>query len=53
MTTTPDQVHASRRLDVSLHSSDAPLTLARLVELVDELRRRVEALEARAATGRR
>jgi hypothetical protein len=46
-THTPEQVHAARKLDVSLAFQDAPLTIARLVELIVELQARIEALEAR------
>ena len=43
--TSAEQQAAATRLGVSLKFPDTPLTVARLVELVDELQRRVEALE--------
>ena len=44
---TASQVDAAERLNVSLHFTNTPLTVARLVEIVEELQRRVEELERR------
>jgi hypothetical protein len=42
---TREQVSAADRLGVSLHFTSAPLTIARLVELVEDLQKRIEVLE--------
>jgi hypothetical protein len=47
---TPEQVEAARRLGVSLHFSNSPLAVARLVEIAEDLQRRVAELE-QARTG--
>ena len=40
---TQEQVEAAKRMGLSLHFADCPLTLARLVELVAELQQRIDA----------
>ncbi len=42
---TLEQIAAAERLGVSLHFTDSPLTIARLIEMVEELQQRVAALE--------
>ena len=42
---TPEQIAAAKRLGVSLHFTNAPLTIARLIELIEELQQRVAELE--------
>ena len=42
---TQAQVDAAKRLGISLNFHDAPLTIARLVELIEDLQRRVAELE--------
>jgi hypothetical protein len=42
---TPEQVSAAQRLGVSLRFDATPLTVAKLVELVEDLQRRIEVLE--------
>jgi hypothetical protein len=42
---TLEEITAAERLGVSLHFTSAPLTIARLVEIVEDLQRRVEILE--------
>ena len=42
---TSAQVDAAERLGVSLHFTNTPLTVARLVEIVEDLQRRVAELE--------
>jgi hypothetical protein len=42
---TQEQIAAAQRLGVSLHFANLPLSFARLVELVEELQRRLEVLE--------
>jgi selenocysteine lyase/cysteine desulfurase len=42
---TQEQISAAERLRVSLHFINTPLTIARLVELVEDLQRRLEVLE--------
>ena len=49
---TVEQKEAADRLDVSLQFANTPLTVARLVELVDELRQRVATLEKSKQKGR-
>ena len=43
---TQEQVAAAKRLGVSLHFTETPLTVARLVEIVEELQLRVASLES-------
>ena len=42
---TAQQVSAAERLGVSLHFTNTPLTVARLVEIVEDLQKRVAELE--------
>lgn len=42
---TPAQIAAAHRLGVSLRFNDAPLTIARLIEMIEQLQYRVAALE--------
>ena len=42
---TLEQIAAAERLGVSLHFTNSPLTIARLIEMVEELQQRVAALE--------
>lgn len=44
-TATPEQTEAAERLGVPLTFSDAPLAIAKLVQLVQELQQRVAVLE--------
>jgi hypothetical protein len=45
MEPTEQQVSAAKRLGVSLHFASMPLTVARLVEVVEDLQKRIEVLE--------
>lgn len=47
MTATDEQTDAAQRLHVSLRFEDTPVTIARLVELIDDLQARISKLEAR------
>jgi hypothetical protein len=40
-----EQFAAAQRLGISLHFGNSPLAIAKLVELVESLQRRVDALE--------
>lgn len=40
-----EQFAAAQRLGISLHFANSPLAIAKLVELVENLQRRVDALE--------
>ena len=42
---TQEQVEAAKRLGVSLKFDDTPLTIAKLIELVEQLQYRIAALE--------
>jgi hypothetical protein len=42
---TKEQIDSAKRLGVSLHFVDSPLTIARLVEVIEDLQRRMEILE--------
>jgi hypothetical protein len=42
---TQEQISAADRLGVSLHFTNSPLTIARLVEIIEDLQRRLEVLE--------
>lgn len=42
---TQQQIDAAERLGVSLHFTSAPITIARLVEIVESLQQRIEVLE--------
>jgi precorrin-6x reductase len=42
---TPEQIAAAERLGISLFAVNAPLAVAALVELVEDLQRRVAELE--------
>ena len=44
---TQEQVEAAKRLGLSLYFTNSPIAIARLVELVEELRERVDALESK------
>jgi hypothetical protein len=45
MMTSDEQISAAQRLHVSLRFEDTPVTIARLVELIDDLQARVSLLE--------
>lgn len=45
---TPEQVDAAKRLGISLHFASAPLAIAALVQLVEDLQRRVADLEQKS-----
>ena len=42
---TEQQVEAAKRLGISLHFTNAPIAIACLVELIEDLQRRVAELE--------
>jgi hypothetical protein len=44
---TQEQVDAAKRLNVSLRFDDAPLTIARLIQIVEGLQFRVASLESK------
>jgi len=48
---TQEQIAAAQRMGISLRLDDAPLALARLIELVETLQRRIEVLETRQRGG--
>jgi hypothetical protein len=50
---TQEQVSAAERLGVSLHFANSPLAISRLVELVEDLQRRVEILEQKKSSWRK
>jgi hypothetical protein len=45
MEPTQEQIDAAERLGVSLHFTNTPLTVARLIEIVEDLQKRVAELE--------
>jgi hypothetical protein len=50
---TQNQIDAAERLGVSLYFTEAPITIARLVEIVERLQRRVVELEGQKASWRK
>jgi hypothetical protein len=42
---TKEQVAAAERLGINLTFANAPITIAQLVEIVDDMQRRLEVLE--------